>query len=93
VKRLDLIRALEEAGCTLLRHVSRHDIYHIRRLDGRSPSRATGRSTRSSPEGSSVASPEPVRSSMANHCVLRSPVGPGFQNQPWPRRRRRRRWA
>jgi len=28
VKRLDLIRDLEQAGCTLLRHGGRHDIYH-----------------------------------------------------------------
>jgi predicted RNA binding protein YcfA (HicA-like mRNA interferase family) len=28
VKRRDLIQALERAGCTLLRHGSRHDIYH-----------------------------------------------------------------
>jgi mRNA interferase HicA len=30
VKRLDLIRRLEEAGCVLLRHGARHDIYHNR---------------------------------------------------------------
>jgi len=28
VKRLDLIRDLDQAGCTLLRHGGRHDIYH-----------------------------------------------------------------
>jgi mRNA interferase HicA len=28
VKRLDLVRALEQGGCILLRHGSRHDIYH-----------------------------------------------------------------
>lgn len=28
MKRIDLIRRLEEAGCILLRHGSRHDIYH-----------------------------------------------------------------
>jgi mRNA interferase HicA len=28
VKRLDLIRELEQAGCVLLRHGGRHDIYH-----------------------------------------------------------------
>jgi mRNA interferase HicA len=28
VKRLDLIRRLEEMGCVLIRHGGRHDIYH-----------------------------------------------------------------
>ena len=28
MKRLDLIRELEQAGCSLLRHGGRHDIYH-----------------------------------------------------------------
>jgi hypothetical protein len=28
MKRLDLVRRLEEEGCVLLRHGSRHDIYH-----------------------------------------------------------------
>ena len=28
MKRLDLVRRLEEDGCVLLRHGSRHDIYH-----------------------------------------------------------------
>jgi len=28
VKRLDLVRRLEQAGCFLLRHGGRHDIYH-----------------------------------------------------------------
>ena len=28
MKRLDLVRRLEEMGCTLLRHGGRHDIYH-----------------------------------------------------------------
>ena len=28
MKRLDLVRALEQAGCVLLRHGGRHDIYH-----------------------------------------------------------------
>lgn len=28
MKRLDLIKALEQAGCALLRHGGRHDIYH-----------------------------------------------------------------
>ena len=28
MKRLDLIRRLEESGCILLRHGGRHDIYH-----------------------------------------------------------------
>jgi predicted RNA binding protein YcfA (HicA-like mRNA interferase family) len=28
VKRRDLIAKLETAGCTLLRHGGRHDIYH-----------------------------------------------------------------
>jgi len=28
MKRLDLVRRLEELGCVLLRHGSRHDIYH-----------------------------------------------------------------
>lgn len=28
MKRLDLIRELEQAGCVLLRHGGRHDIYH-----------------------------------------------------------------
>ena len=28
MKRLDLIRRLEEAGCVLLRHGAKHDIYH-----------------------------------------------------------------
>jgi len=28
VKRLDLIRELEQAGCVLLRHGGRHDNYH-----------------------------------------------------------------
>jgi mRNA interferase HicA len=28
VKRLDLVRRLEEMGCILLRHGGRHDIYH-----------------------------------------------------------------
>ena len=28
MKRVDLIRTLEQAGCVLLRHGSRHDIYH-----------------------------------------------------------------
>lgn len=28
MKRLDLIKELEEAGCALLRHGGRHDIYH-----------------------------------------------------------------
>jgi len=28
VKRLDLVRRLEQGGCVLLRHGSRHDIYH-----------------------------------------------------------------
>jgi mRNA interferase HicA len=28
VKRRDLIKKLEEAGCNLIRHGSRHDIYH-----------------------------------------------------------------
>jgi hypothetical protein len=28
VKRRDLLQTLERAGCRLLRHGSRHDIYH-----------------------------------------------------------------
>jgi mRNA interferase HicA len=28
MKRLDLIRALEELGCTLVRHGAKHDWYH-----------------------------------------------------------------
>ena len=28
MKRLDLVRRLEDMGCVLLRHGSRHDIYH-----------------------------------------------------------------
>lgn len=28
MKRLDLIKRLEEMGCILLRHGGRHDIYH-----------------------------------------------------------------
>ena len=28
MKRRDLVRRLENMGCTLLRHGSRHDIYH-----------------------------------------------------------------
>ena len=28
MKRLDLVRRLEDEGCVLLRHGSRHDIYH-----------------------------------------------------------------
>jgi hypothetical protein len=28
LKRLDLVRRLEESGCVLLRHGSKHDIYH-----------------------------------------------------------------
>jgi mRNA interferase HicA len=28
VKRNDLVRQLEEAGCILLRHGGKHDIYH-----------------------------------------------------------------
>jgi len=28
MKRLDLARRLDEMGCVLLRHGSRHDIYH-----------------------------------------------------------------
>ena len=28
MRRRDLIRRLEEVGCILLRHGSRHDIYH-----------------------------------------------------------------
>jgi predicted RNA binding protein YcfA (HicA-like mRNA interferase family) len=28
LKRLDLIRRLEQSGCVLLRHGGRHDIYH-----------------------------------------------------------------
>jgi mRNA interferase HicA len=28
VKRLDLVRTLEQGGCILLRHGRRHDIYH-----------------------------------------------------------------
>ena len=28
MKRLDLIRQLEETGCILIRHGGRHDIYH-----------------------------------------------------------------
>lgn len=28
MKRLDLVRRLDEMGCVLLRHGSRHDIYH-----------------------------------------------------------------
>ena len=28
MKRLDLVRKLEECGCVLLRHGGRHDIYH-----------------------------------------------------------------
>jgi predicted RNA binding protein YcfA (HicA-like mRNA interferase family) len=28
VKRVDLIRELEKAGCVLLRHGAKHDIFH-----------------------------------------------------------------
>ena len=28
MKRLDLVRTLEQSGCVLLRHGGRHDIYH-----------------------------------------------------------------
>ncbi len=28
MKRRDLVAGLEEAGCTLLRHGAKHDIYH-----------------------------------------------------------------
>ncbi len=28
MKRLDLVRRLEDMGCKLLRHGGRHDIYH-----------------------------------------------------------------
>lgn len=28
MKRLDLIKRLEQSGCILLRHGGRHDIYH-----------------------------------------------------------------
>lgn len=28
MKRIDLVQRLEQAGCILLRHGSRHDIYH-----------------------------------------------------------------
>lgn len=35
MKRRDLIQTLERAGCKLLRHGSRHDIYH-HPLTGRS---------------------------------------------------------
>jgi mRNA interferase HicA len=28
MKRLDLIRALEDLGCTLVRHGAKHDWYH-----------------------------------------------------------------
>ena len=28
MKRLDLVRRLDEMGCILLRHGGRHDIYH-----------------------------------------------------------------
>jgi hypothetical protein len=28
VKRFDLVQRLEQMGCTLLRHGSKHDIYH-----------------------------------------------------------------
>jgi mRNA interferase HicA len=28
VKRLELIKRLEEFGCTLIRHGGKHDIYH-----------------------------------------------------------------
>ena len=28
MKRRDLVQTLEQAGCKLLRHGSRHDIYH-----------------------------------------------------------------
>jgi mRNA interferase HicA len=28
MKRRDLVAKLEEAGCTLLRHGAKHDIYH-----------------------------------------------------------------
>ena len=28
MKRRDLIKKLEESGCNLIRHGSRHDIYH-----------------------------------------------------------------
>ena len=31
MKRVDLIRELEQRGCTLLRHGSRHDWYHNQR--------------------------------------------------------------
>lgn len=35
MKRLDLVRTLEQAGCVLFRHGGRHDIYHNART-GRS---------------------------------------------------------
>jgi mRNA interferase HicA len=28
VKRVDLVKQLEQAGCKLLRHGAKHDIYH-----------------------------------------------------------------
>jgi mRNA interferase HicA len=28
LKRIDLIKRLEDAGCEMLRHGARHDIYH-----------------------------------------------------------------
>jgi predicted RNA binding protein YcfA (HicA-like mRNA interferase family) len=32
VKRVDLVKQLEQAGCKLLRHGAKHDIYHNPKL-------------------------------------------------------------
>ncbi len=44
MKRRELIRELERAGCELLRHGKRHDIYRIRPTDGKRRFLATAKS-------------------------------------------------
>lgn len=52
MKRLDLVKTLEQSGCVLLRHGGRHDIYHNPK---------TGRSTKSLPAGLSGVWPQVKR--------------------------------
>ena len=37
MKRIDLVKRLEQSGCVLLRHGGRHDIYHNPKTGGSEP--------------------------------------------------------
>lgn len=37
MKRIDLIKALEQEGCVLIRHGGKHDIYHNRKTGASQP--------------------------------------------------------